>query len=695
MRTAKAAAFVVGMCLLCSAGPARADVVTWSYEGTIISVIDSSDALDDSVFVGAPFSLALSYNTTPQYSYVYADSADYHYTLEAPDGMSMSVTVGGYTFSSQKPPGTDTIYIHDDAFLPSPKDSYYIIVRDPSCVRLPGWDGRMEFYLSTEDLSAITTMDLPLTAPALDKFTTRELAIGFGARLFDIVGRVGAPVKLYEVPDVVGLSIEQAETLIGAAGLNLGYIYDDSAEPRDTVISQEQEPGTVLWADATVSLVVSNGSRARASGGLVAYWKLDEIAGTTAADSSGHGYDGVLSGGPVWQPTGGQIGGALLFDGANDFIDCNNPAALDIRDQITLTCWIKTPAFTRAWQALVTKGDDSYKLCRAVMGDSVYLGLGGTSVGGFESAAQVADNEWHHIAGVYDGSEASLYVDGVLDTAVPATGQINSSSHKLLIGENAQARGRYFKGLMDEIRVYNVALNESSVVKAMQGIVEATTVPIAHWKLDETSGTTASDSAGDHDGTVKGNPLWLPDGGMLDGALQLDGDGDYVEILDHADFDLTTQMTVSAWILVDTFDRQWHAIVTKGDSAWRLHRYRASNTIGFHYTRPGTTYAAANGVRSVKDGEWHHVAGTCDGSTICLYIDGTLDAFSATSGPMATNSYPVMIGENAEQRSRYWHGLIDDVRLYDVALDAPGIQECMLDGAPSGAETVAVENFGF
>jgi len=641
---------------------------------------DPSNELDSSVAVGATFTVAVSYNTTPQSSGARPHQVTYHYTKEVPDGMSMSVTVGGYTFTSHKPPGEDRIRISNDLGIAPARDSVVAEADHASSARLPGWDGCMDLELSTVRLSTITTLDLPQTAPDLDEFPTRRLAISTtsAGTSFIIIGQLGAAVKLYEVPDVVGLPIEQAEALIHAAGLNLGYIYGDSAEPRGTVISQEQEPGTVLWADATVSLVVSNGSRARAMGGLVAYWKLDEIAGAVAADSSGHGYDGVLSGGPVWQPAGGQIDGALQFDGANDYIDCNNPAALDIRDQITLACWIKAPAFTRAWQALVTKGDDSYKLCRAVMGDSVYLGLDGTSVGGFESAAQVADNEWHHIAGVYDGSEATLYVDGVLDTGVPATGQINSSSHKLLIGENAQARGRYFKGLMDEVRIYNVALNESSVVKAMQGIVEATTVPLAHWKLDETSGTIASDSAGDHDGTVKGNPLWLPDGGMLGGALQLDGDGDYVEIGDHADFDLTAQMTVSAWIQVDTFDRQWHAIVTKGDSAWRLHRYRANNTIGFHYTRPGTTYAAANGVRSVKDGEWHHVAGTCDGSVICLYIDGTLDAFSATSGPMATNSHPVLIGENAEQRSRYWHGLIDDVRLYDIALDAQGIQECML-----------------
>jgi len=442
MRTTRAAAFVVGMCLLCSAGPARADVVTWSYEGTITYVSDSSDVLDDSVFVGAPFSLALSYNTTPQNSEVHAPLAAYYYTQEAPGGMSMSATVGDYTFSSHKPPGMDPIYIHDYASPSSQGDSYWILARESSCARLPGWDGNIDFKLFTNDLSAITTLDLPQTAPALDKFTVRKLEIGWGPRWFHIKGLVGAAIKLYEVPDVVGLTIEEAGTLIFAAGLNLGSTDADSAEPRGTVISQEQEPGTVLWPNATVNLVVSNGSRARARSGLVASWKLDEMAGTTAADSSGHGFDGVLSGGPLWQPAGGQIDGALQFDGANDYIDCNNPAAFDIRDQITLTCWIKTPAFTRAWQALVTKGDDSYRLCRAVLGNSVYLGLDGTSVGGFESAAQVADDEWRHIAGVYDGSEASLYIDGALDTSVPATGQINSSSHKLLIGENAQTRGR-------------------------------------------------------------------------------------------------------------------------------------------------------------------------------------------------------------------------------------------------------------
>ncbi|MBP7053251.1 MAG: PASTA domain-containing protein [Phycisphaerae bacterium] len=686
MRTTRAAAFVVGVCLLCSGGPARADVVTWSYEGTVTSLTDPSNELDSSVAVGATFTVVVSYNTTPQSSGARSHQVAYNYTKEVPDGMSMSVTVGDYTFTSHKPPGEDRIRISNDLGIAPARDSFVVEADHASSARLPGWDGCMDLELSTVRLSAITTLDLPQTAPDLDEFPVRRLAILFTADAsLVIMGRVGAVVKLYEVPDVVGMTIEEAEALINAAELNLGYIYGDSAEPRGTVISQEQEPGTVLWPEATVKLVVSNGSRARARGGLVAYWKLDETGGTIASDSVGD-HDGTVKGNPVWLPEGGMLDGALQLDGDADYVEIGNHADFDLTEQMTVSAWIQVDTFDRQWHAIVTKGDSAWRLHRYRGYNTIgfHYTRPGTTYAAANGVRSVNDGQWHHVAGTFDGSTICLYIDGTLDAFSATSGPMATNSYPVMIGENAQTRGRYFKGLMDEVRIYNVALSESSVVKAMQGIVESATPPMAQWKLDETSGTIASDSVGDHDGTVKGNPVWLPEGGMLDGALQLDGDGDYVEIGDHADFDLTEQMTVSAWIQVDTFDRQWHAIVTKGDSAWRLHRYRAYDTIGFHYTRPGTTYAAANGVRSINDGEWHHVAGTFDGSTICLYIDGTLDAFSPTSGPMATNSYPVLIGENAEQRSRYWHGLIDDVRLYDVALDAQGIQECMLGQAPSG-----------
>jgi hypothetical protein len=67
---------------------------------------------------------------------------------------------------------------------------------------------------------------------------------------------------------------------------------------------------------------------------LVAWWKLDETAGTIAFDSSDNGIDGTLQGNPQWVE--GMIKGALDFDGDGDYVDCGNDAILNFDDEITV-----------------------------------------------------------------------------------------------------------------------------------------------------------------------------------------------------------------------------------------------------------------------------------------------------------------------------------------------------------------------
>ena len=205
--------------------------------------------------------------------------------------------------------------------------------------------------------------------------------------------------------------------------------------------------------------------------------------------------------------------------------------------------------------------------------------------------------------------------------------------------------------------------------------------PVAHWKLDESTSAVASDAIGRHPGTVRGNPLWRPSGGKIGGALWLDGLGDYVEIAAHSDFDLTERITVAAWILVEAFDKDSQAIVTKGDSAWRIQRNAKTNAIEFGCNTQGrggvSQLRHVLGDTSVNDGRWHHVAGTSDGNELCLYVDDVLDASVSSPGRRATNSYNVRIGDNSQAQGRYWKGLIDDVRIYDVALNQSQIRGVM------------------
>lgn len=204
---------------------------------------------------------------------------------------------------------------------------------------------------------------------------------------------------------------------------------------------------------------------------------------------------------------------------------------------------------------------------------------------------------------------------------------------------------------------------------------------VAWWKLDENSGRIASDSSGNNCvGTLNGNPRWQPASGKLGGALVFDGDGDYLRIGNESIFDFTDEITVAVWVNITTIPRQWTAIVSKGNSAWRLSTVREERRFQFAVTG-GPPFHYVNGEMTVGAGEWHHVCGTYDGAYVRLYIDGVEDPASrrdvAYSGRITSNDYDVCIGENIERPGRYWHGLIDDVRIYSYALSRQEIKKIL------------------
>ncbi len=198
---------------------------------------------------------------------------------------------------------------------------------------------------------------------------------------------------------------------------------------------------------------------------------------------------------------------------------------------------------------------------------------------------------------------------------------------------------------------------------------------VGWWKLDEGSGDIAADSSGNgHDGSLKGSVSWVD--GVTGYALLFDEQGDYVDIGTGADFNIRNQITVSAWIMVDSFEREFQGIVTKGNTSWRLQRGYGSSALEFACTGlnvPGSMFSNILGKIEVDDGQWHHVAGTYDGQKICLYINGKVDVCSKASGRINVDNQPVYIGENAEEPDRSWHGLIDEVRIYNYGLTSEDV----------------------
>jgi hypothetical protein len=210
---------------------------------------------------------------------------------------------------------------------------------------------------------------------------------------------------------------------------------------------------------------------------------------------------------------------------------------------------------------------------------------------------------------------------------------------------------------------------------------------VAWWKLDETEGKTAADATGHQlRGNVVGQLAWAANQGRLGGAMEFDGKTTFINCGRAAEFDFRDSMTVSAWIKVREFDKPWQAIVTKGETAWRLERQKDTGTVTFVHnsgTQPQGSYKNAVRLiakRKVDDGQWHHLVALSDGRRAALYVDGELEA-SADAQPIARNSDPVMIGCNSTAYERRFNGWIDDVRLYGYGLTEQEVKALYRGGA--------------
>jgi uncharacterized repeat protein (TIGR02543 family) len=193
--------------------------------------------------------------------------------------------------------------------------------------------------------------------------------------------------------------------------------------------------------------------------GLVSFWpgagNANDIFGTN---------DGILLNGATF--TAGKVGGAFNLDGVDDYVSVPNAANLN-PSSITIEAWIKCPSPVD-YSRVVDKFDDAtitgYGLGLHTNGTMrCDFGRGGGIYGTVQNPIVVNDGAWHHVAAVLTDNVQILYVDGVAgpNGAVPAVAL--ATSQPLLIGLDPCCGGRYFRGGIDEVAIYNRALSASEI----------------------------------------------------------------------------------------------------------------------------------------------------------------------------------------------------------------------------------------
>ncbi|MEN1678572.1 MAG: LamG domain-containing protein [Planctomycetota bacterium] len=403
---------------------------------------------------------------------------------------------------------------------------------------------------------------------------------------------------------------------------------------------------------------------------LVGHWKLDESSGTTAEDSSDFGNDGTYTGSPTLGQAG-LYGYSANFNGTNQYVTVAGGDDLNLRERVTVSCWAKSDTATwSGWGCLVSKRNQFY-LHPSFGGTYVYMGAdtegSGDKSAGFDMAALGGIQEWHHYVGVYDydAGEVRFYVDGELraTTSVTAGTLLENDSGNLTIGWDDGISGtRYLDGNIDDVRVYARAISAEEV-RELFGLV-------GHYKLDETSGTTAVDSSGfGIDGTY-GAGVTLGETGVRGLAAGFDATDNVVTVSGGASLDLRESISVGCWARSDTATWNQTGCLVSKRNQMILHPWAGGTLLSFYVYLDGAWTSVNADVGPVD--RWRQYVGVYNqhAGTLELYADGELvgNATVSTSAVVSADAGELLIGGDDYATSRRFDGAIDDVVLYNRAI---------------------------
>lgn len=472
-------------------------------------------------------------------------------------------------------------------------------------------------------------------------------------------------------------------------------------------------------ARGTTAEFGTNQAGAVLSNGLIAWWKMDEAGvdaeGETVPDSSGNGNIATLYGDNSTGDNGsgmdctaaGKFGTGCNFDGTDDSLRISN---LSIGATSTISFWMKM--------------DSSIVDCTSIPGlmasgtshqNGFVINNGGSNCHGFkfkgnnsaDAQSAVGLNiipdpySWNHITGVSNSTGLYLYINGQLaahnDTTFTNT-SLNNSTYYL--GSAADYATRFFKGTLDEVRVYSRALSEAEV----HALYNWAPGPVAYYKLNEGTGTTSvNDSSGNNLIASMNGPMdqtnWV--NGKYGSALGFNGSNQYLDAGEQALFNMGSHnLTLAVW-----FKRSLGTtanIVGEGSSGTNGLRYGLSFNTGDCGSTgrikaeidDNTTKKYVCSTNSFNDNQWHYAALVRDDNNLRLFIDGT-EAGTASDitgyGSLnSTRSFTIgaLYDESQGSIYQYFNGSIDDIKVYSYARTPEQIIEDMNAGHPAPGSPV-------
>ncbi|MEM3040914.1 MAG: LamG domain-containing protein [Nitrososphaerota archaeon] len=463
----------------------------------------------------------------------------------------------------------------------------------------------------------------------------------------------------YTLGNYMGLRISEGDATYASGNYRKVYSYDEDVDmaPRLEI--------TFTYPDETFVEPIDNWSFEDGSAWSAdnLYLRMDEGLGAKAYDSGPYNNDGAIKAhhstlinmDPSISWVDGKYSKALSFDGVNDYVAVSDTASLK-PTYVTVEAWVKlksggnnhfdsTP-LTKGWTYFAC-GFENSATPRMVF-RLKFVGETWTEVYSDETHPL---NTWMHVAYTYDGSYIRMYRNGSLIESYAKSGTIDwEQGRALWIGANNW--GGYDFSIIDEVRVYNRALIASEISNRFYG-VDVRNGLMAEWKFDEGTGSSAADTH-----------MWTT--GRFGMALEFDGVDDYVEVPNSATLQITDDITVEAWIKIDSGGATDQRVILEKAGSYRLmvrHEPYRHLEVWLWLQEDGGAATLVGGDPISYD-VWHRVGFTRNKSTgiVKTFVDGVEQAsVSGKTSSIPVNTNPVIIGKGWNE----FDGVIDEVRISD------------------------------
>ncbi len=422
--------------------------------------------------------------------------------------------------------------------------------------------------------------------------------------------------------------------------------------------------------------------------GMVSWYPLDGTAVDIQSGNNGTPQGNVtFVNGKVNQAA--SLGGTGNTMGSGDRILVGNPANLRLQD-FTIDAWVK-----RASSTIVTNngrpgveggvffayGDRGYGF--GIDQATSRLFLTQVEVSAVFSTSTITDTNYHHVAVTKSGGTVTFYIDGVANTPVSYNPTFTFATNAAIGARGDSDVQNAFFGNVDELEIFNrplTAQEVAAIVNAgISGKCRTCTPPPANMVSWYPGDGNANDIQGGNNGTLQNGATFAP--GFVNQAFSFDGVDDQVTVPHNANQNTGSQITIDAWVYP----------ITNAHGRTIFQKRSSGNIGGYVLESTAQPSGADNGLQWVimiggvyrfvqtpanvlTLGTWQHVAATYNGAVMKVYVNGVEVASRAQTGAIDPVTDPVVIGRNVANPSIAWHGLLDEIELFNRALSQGEIQ---------------------